>query len=127
VVFLFDDAVKAHASFRGRPVDRKTFVTRSQQRFISLFKLYSEERDRQVEPIRQELRNLLNPRAENIALVIAQVALALLIKYNAQCVLNTAKEAPEEWMRVVSAEDGYMFIGAQPGGSNNVTEAYLWY
>jgi hypothetical protein len=24
-----------------------------------------------------------------------------------------AKEAPEEWMRVVSAEDGDMFIGAQ--------------
>jgi hypothetical protein len=127
VNYVFDDAVNAHASYRGQPVDRKTFVSRSQLRFISLFKLYSEKEDSQAEPLRQELLNLLNPRAENIALVVAQGALALLIKCNAQYVLNTAKEAPEEWMRVVSAEDGDMFIGAQLEGSNSVMKAYSWF
>lgn len=110
MLWLFKVTINAHESFRGRPVDSTTFVTRSFDRFESLLKLYSEGHDRQ--PIRQELHNLLNPRAENIALVIAQGAIALLVKCNADFVLNRAKEAPEEWMRVVSAEDGDMFIGA---------------
>jgi hypothetical protein len=108
---LLRDAANAHESFRSRPVDFMIFLTRSDERFQSLFKLYSERRDHQ--PIRQELQKLLNPRPENIALVIAQGALALMVKSNAQAVLNLAKEAPEEWMRVLSAEDGDMFIGAQ--------------
>ena len=110
-VRLFKDAADAHESFRSRPVDLMTFLTRTDERFQSLFKLYSDRRDHQ--PIRQELQKLLNPRPENIALVIAQGALALMVKSNAQAVLNLAKEAPEEWMRVLSAEDGDMFIGAQ--------------
>ena len=108
---LFKDTVNAHESFRGRPIDKLTYVTRSHDRFENLFKLYSERRDRQ--PLQQELQKLLNPRAENIALVIVQGALALMVKANAQAVLNLAKEAPEEWMRVLSGEDGDMFIGAQ--------------
>ena len=110
MLYLFRDTVKAHENFRGRPVDSLTFVTRSHDRFDSLLKLYSEGRDRQ--PKRQEPHNLLNPRAENIALVIAQGAIALLVKCNADFVLHTVKEAPEEWMRVESAEDGDIFIGA---------------
>ena len=110
-VRLFKDAADAHESFRSRPVDLMTFLTRTDERFQSLFKLYSDRRDNQ--PIRQELQILLNPRPQNIALVIAQGALALMVKSNAQAVLNLAKEAPEEWMRVLSAEDGDMFIGAQ--------------
>ena len=108
---LIKDTVDAHESFRGRKVDAKTFIIRSHERFESLFKLYSERRDRQ--PLREELQKLLNPRAENIGLVIVQAALALTAKANAQAVLNLAKEAPEEWMRVLFAEDGDMFIGAQ--------------
>jgi hexokinase len=104
------DAVDAHENFRGRNVDKVIFLTRSHDRFESLFKLYSERRDRQL--LRQELQELLKPRAENIALVIVQAALALVVKANSQAVLNLAKEAPEEWMRVLFAEDGDMFIGA---------------
>ena len=108
---LFKDTVDAHESFLGRPNDKLTYVTRSQDHFENLFKLYSERRDRQL--LQQELQNLLNPTAENIALVLVQGALALMVKANAQAVLNFAKEAPEEWMRVLSGEDGDMFIGAQ--------------
>jgi hypothetical protein len=108
---IFKDAFNAHEGLRGRPVDRETFVRRSYDRFESLFKLYSEGRDRQ--PIRQDLLDILGRRAENIALVVVQAARAVLVKCNAEAVLSTAKEAPEEWMRVVSAEDGDMFIGAQ--------------
>ena len=107
---LMKDAISTHESFRGRQVDPLTFFTRSDERYRNLFKLYSERRD--CQPLRQELQKLLNPRAENIALVIAQSALALTVKTNAQFVLNLAKESPEEWMRVLSAEDGDMFIGA---------------
>ena len=107
---LIRDAADAHESFRGRPVDHLTFFTRSDEHFQSLFKLYSDRRDHQT--LRQELQKLLNPRTENIALVIVQGALALAVKSNAQFVLNLAKEAPDEWMRVLSAEDGDMFIGA---------------
>ena len=77
-----------------------------------MFKRYSSGRDH--EPIRQEIENILNPRAENIALVIAQSAWAFLVKLNADAVLSLAREAPEEWMRIVDAEDGDMFIGARP-------------
>jgi hypothetical protein len=105
-------AANAHEIFRSRPVNFTTFLVRSCERFKSLFELYSVGRDRQ--PLRQELQNLVNPREENIALVVVQGALALAVKCNAGFVLNTTKEAPEEWMRVVSAEDGDMFIGAQP-------------
>lgn len=109
---LFNDAPDVHEIFRGRPVDRHTFTTRSFDRFETLFKQYSLGRDR--EPIQQEIQNLLNPRAENIALVIAQSAFAILVISNARAVLSLAKEAPEEWMRIVDAEDGDMFIGARP-------------
>jgi hypothetical protein len=109
---LFAEAAVAHEIFRGRPVDRPTFGTRSHDRFEIMFKQYSLGRDR--EPIRQEIENLLNPRTENIALVIAQSAFAFIAMCNADAVLSLAKEAPEEWMRVVDAEDGDMFIGARP-------------
>ncbi|KAH9993089.1 hypothetical protein BJV77DRAFT_1000150 [Russula vinacea] len=95
-VRLFKDAADAHESFRSRPVDLMTFLTQPVQTVF-------DRRDHQ--PIRQELQKLLNPRPENIALVIAQGALALMVKSNAQAVLNLAKEAPEEWMRVL-LQDG---------------------
>jgi hypothetical protein len=57
---------------------------------------------------------LANPRKDNIALVAAQLGLALLVKCNSQAILNLAKESPEEWMRFVTAEDGDMFLGAMP-------------
>ena len=75
-----------------------------------MFKQYSLGRDR--EPIQQEIQNLLNPRAENIGLVVAQSAFAFLVISNARAVLGLAKEAPEEWIRIVVADDGDMFIGA---------------
>jgi hypothetical protein len=97
--------------FRGQRISIETLISRSQDRFRGLFRLFFQGRDRR--PVQQELLNLLNPRAENITLVIALGALALMVRWNAGMVLNTAKEAPEEWMRVVSAEDGDMFIGAR--------------
>jgi hypothetical protein len=63
--------------------------------------------------LRQQLLALLaNPRNQNIALVAAQLGLALLVTCNSQAILNLVKDSPEEWMRVVTAEDGDMFLGA---------------
>jgi hypothetical protein len=100
-------AVAAHQFFRGSAVDQMTFVRRSYERFWELY-----HKGGQSQHLRQELQKLLFPRQENIALVVAQGALALLVRCNAQAILNMAKEVPEEWMRIVLAADGDMFIGA---------------
>jgi hypothetical protein len=85
-------------------------VSRTYEHFQELFDLY--RNGHQAQPLRDELQKLLRPGTENIALVAAQGGLALIVKCNAQAVLNLAKESPEQWIRIVCAEDGDMFIGA---------------
>ena len=104
-------AVEAHQVFRGRTVDEEIFISRTYERLQESFDLY--RNGHQPQPLRDQLQKLLRPGTENIALVAAQGGLALIVKCNAQAVLNLAKEAPEQWIRVVCAEDGDMFIGAE--------------
>lgn len=103
-------AADAHELFRGREVNGMTFLVRSEERFYNLLSSYR----RGCEPdfIRNKLQALLEPRKENISLVVAQGALAFMASVNSQIVLSRAVEAPEEWIRIVTGEDGDMFIGA---------------
>ena len=108
---LLKAAVDAHQVFRGQTVDAETFISRTHKRVEESFDLY--RNGHQAQPLQDQLQKLLRPGIENIALVAAQGGLAWLVKCNAQAVLNLAKEAPEQWIRVVCAEDGDMFIGAE--------------
>jgi len=108
--FVIKDAARAHAVFRGAEIDINTFILRSHDRFQELFNSHQPGIGSGF--LRQQLLALLSdPRRENIALVAAQLGLALLVRCNSQAILNLVKDSPDEWMRVVTAEDGDMFLG----------------
>ena len=62
--------------------------------------------------IRAELKKLLQPnKANNVALVVFQGFLGTFALWNAQRVLMRAREAPEEWIRFLAADEDEIYIG----------------
>lgn len=61
--------------------------------------------------IQKELFALLHTNKNNIALVALQGYFALVVKWNASRILPRAREAPEEWIQFVGAEDDELFMG----------------
>ena len=61
--------------------------------------------------IQKELLSLLDTSKNNVALVVLQGYFAVLLQWNASRVLVNAREAPEEWIQFVSADDDELFIG----------------
>ena len=61
--------------------------------------------------LREELRALLVTNRNNVALVIYQGFFATIARLNSAKVLPRAREAPEEWIRFVVADDAYIYIG----------------
>jgi hypothetical protein len=61
--------------------------------------------------IQQELLALLHKNKNNVALVAMQGYFAVLSQWNASRVLLNAREAPEEWIRFVGADDDELFMG----------------
>jgi hypothetical protein len=61
--------------------------------------------------IQQKLLSVLHTNKNNVALVAIQGFFALLSQWNVSRVLLKAREAPEEWIRFVGAEDDELFMG----------------
>ena len=61
--------------------------------------------------IQRELQSMLQSNKNNVALVVFQGFLALLSQWNSSRVLSRAREAPDEWVRFVGADDDDLFIG----------------
>jgi hypothetical protein len=109
VDLVFDDSCSAHQVFRGPKVTWEAFCERAAERFYELFDSYRQTPDPFL--LRNQLQAVLDRNANNIALVVAQGALAFLARYNALRILERVVEAPEEWFRIVAADDADMFVG----------------
>jgi hypothetical protein len=114
---VMSDMLEAHKHFRSPRVDLTKLVKTSHDRFLQIldgFQLMDNPngggRLSNVQ-IHQELQKLLHTNKNNVALVAFQGFLAFLSLWNASRVLFQAREAPEEWMRFVGAEDDDLFIG----------------
>jgi hypothetical protein len=107
----------AHKHFRSPRVDLTKLIKTSQERFLQIldgFQLMDNPNGaRRVSnvQIQQELQKLLHTSKNNVALVAFQGIIAFLSLWNASRVLLQAREAPEEWIRFVGAEDDELFIG----------------
>ncbi|KAF8967548.1 hypothetical protein BDZ97DRAFT_1803931 [Flammula alnicola] len=109
------DLKEAHQHFRGRPVDHGRFITTSRDRFIRILGEFQEVNRvpgrLSDAPVRRELQTLLQSNVNNVALVVLQGFFALFAQWNASRVLSRAREAPDEWIRFVGADDDEMYIG----------------
>jgi hypothetical protein len=61
--------------------------------------------------IQQQLLAVLHTNKNNVALVAMQGFFAVVSQWNASRVLQRAREAPEEWIRFVGADDDELFMG----------------
>jgi len=110
----------AHKYFRKSPrVELGKLINTSHKRFLKIFdrfptldglnsagKLTSND-----VYIPKELFALQHTNKNNIALVGLQGYFALVVKWNASRILPRAREAPEEWIQFVGAEDDELFMG----------------
>ena len=61
--------------------------------------------------LREKLQALLISNRNNVALVVYQGLFASLARWNQARVLLRAREAPEEWIQFIVADDDYIYIG----------------
>ena len=108
----------AHRYFRQSPrVDMTKLVKTSVERFVKILDAFptldglSSAGRLSEDHIQKELFALLETNKNNVALVAIQGYFALLLKWNASRILMNAREAPEEWIRFVGADDDDLFIG----------------
>lgn len=116
---MVGDMHEAHKYFRRNPrVEFKRLINTSHQRFLQILngfptldELNGSGRRLSKGHIQQELLALLHKNKNNVALVAIQGVFAIVSQWNATQVLLRAREAPEEWIRFVGAEDDELFIG----------------
>lgn len=106
----------AHEHYRGQPVNAVKLLSTSQERFLHILHEFQSTAASSAfvhsHPIRDELRKLLQPnKANNVALLVYQGYLGSIAMWNCARILSRAREAPEEWIRFISADDDELFIG----------------
>jgi hypothetical protein len=108
----FSASYHAHRLFRarGKELDPLTFINRAFDRFHETSHLYRQGSSSTF--LQNRLQTLLESHGENVGLVVMQGSIAVLAQFNAQLVLARTIEAPEQWFRIVFADDGDMFLGA---------------
>ncbi|KAF8814010.1 hypothetical protein BYT27DRAFT_7206382 [Phlegmacium glaucopus] len=117
VVLTMSDMLAAHKHFRSSRVDLTKLIKTSHDRFLQILDGFQPMDNSNGGgrlsngQIQQELQKLLHTNKNNVALVAFQGILAFVSQWNASRVLLRAREAPEEWIRFVGAEDDKLFIG----------------
>lgn len=112
VCILISDVGEAHKHFRSPRVEVERLLTTSQDRFLHLLNESKPvDNVRSDIPIQRELQNLLQSNKNNVALVVLQGLLGMISLWNSSRILSRAREAPDEWIRFVGADDDEVFIG----------------
>ncbi|KAF8814014.1 hypothetical protein BYT27DRAFT_7250425 [Phlegmacium glaucopus] len=117
VGLAMSDMLAAHKHFRSPRVDLTKLIKTSHDRFLQILDGFQPMDNSNGGGrlsnghIQQELQKLLHTNKNNVALVAFQGFIAFLSLWNASRVLLRAREAPEEWIRFVGAEDDELFIG----------------
>jgi hypothetical protein len=109
--------LEAHQYFRSPRVEFAKLINSSHQRFLQILNGFPTADDLNGAGrlskghIRQELLAVLHTNKNNVTLVAIQGVFALLSQWNVSRVLLRAREAPDEWIRFVGADDDELFIG----------------
>lgn len=107
----------AHQHYRSQKVEAKKLLATSQDRFLLILHQYHSSAASPAfsgshPSIRNELKNLLQPnKANNVTLLVYQGFLGTTALWNSVRVLSRAREAPEEWIGFVNADEDDVFIG----------------
>ena len=108
---------EAHKYLRSPKVESARLINTSHLRFLQILNGFPNTDDLNGAVrlsdghIKQQLLSVLHTNKNNVALVAIQGVFALLSQWNASRVLLRAREAPEEWIRFVGADDDELFIG----------------
>ena len=104
--------IKAHQHFRSPRAEHIKLFTSSGDRFAQLFQKYSMATNTiSTDTLREELRALLISNRNNVALVVYQGFFAILARCNSSKVLLRAREAPQTWIRFMTADDDFIHFG----------------
>lgn len=111
------DITTAHQHYRSNKVEIGKLYSTSQDRFLLMLREFQPSTASNAfvhshPTIRSDLKKLLQPnKANNVALVVFQGFLGTFALWNAQRVLMRAREAPEEWIRFLAADEDEIYIG----------------
>ena len=114
---VLNNMLEAHKYFRSPRVELAKLITTSNDRFLQILDGFPTPDEinsagRLIKGnIHQELLAVLQTNKNNVALVAIQGFFALVSQWNASQVLLKAREAPEQWIRFVGADDDELFIG----------------
>ena len=104
------DLIAAHKHYRSPNAEHDKLFSTSKDRFMQLFRQHS-VKSNISNILRKELKALLISNRNNVALVVYQGFFAILARWNYARVLPKVREAPEEWIRFIAADDDYIYIG----------------
>ncbi|KAF5323687.1 hypothetical protein D9619_012868 [Psilocybe cf. subviscida] len=115
------DFLKAHQHYRSPRVEGGKMFTTSQDRFMRMFRTYRAQETGSIASsramidletmIESELRSVMQTTPNNITLVVYQVFVGMTVYWNAGRMLARSREVPADWIRFVSAEDDYIYLG----------------
>jgi hypothetical protein len=61
--------------------------------------------------IESELQSVMRTTPNNIALVVYQAFIGVAVYWNAARIIARSREVPTDWIRFVSTEDDYIYLG----------------
>ncbi|KAF8799183.1 hypothetical protein BYT27DRAFT_6873048 [Phlegmacium glaucopus] len=103
------DLTEAHQHFRSPAADSRKLFQTSQDRFMRLLRKYRKAENAGGSLtdtlLRDGLLGLLHSNRNNVSLVVFQGLLATVARWNCCRVLSRAREAPEEWIKFIVADD----------------------
>jgi len=114
---VLSSMLDGHKYFRSPRVEFLKLISTSHERFLHILDGFPTMDDLKdggwlsKRRIQQELLAVLHTNKNNVALVAIQGFFAVISQWNASQVLLRAREAPEEWIRFVGADDDKLFMG----------------
>ncbi|KAF5323749.1 hypothetical protein D9619_012878 [Psilocybe cf. subviscida] len=112
---------KAHQHYRNPNVQAGKMFTTSRDRFLRMFRTYCAQESGSASSshggidvdamIESELQSLMQTTTNNIALVVYQAFIGITVYWNAARMVVRSREVPVEWIRFVSSEDDYIYLG----------------
>lgn len=108
------DLIEAHQHFRSPAARFWELFKTSQDRFMRLLRRYMEAEHASESlansSVRDGLLGLLHANRNNVSLVVFQGFLATVVRWNCCRVLSRARQAPEEWIKFVVADDDDIYM-----------------
>lgn len=115
------DFLKAHRHYRSPRVEGGKMFSTSQDRFLRMFRIYHAQETGGMPSsrgtvdlesmIQSELQSVMQTTKNNVTLVVYQAFIGITVYWNAARMLARSREVPSDWIRFVSAEDDFIYLG----------------